>query len=256
MVQNNIIIENSNNELLNSNEPIIVELPAEIIDKPYIPVMTEKGINNIEQIYSSDTKRAFLTFDDGPSADVTELILDLLKQENIKATFFVLGERARIYPEIVKREYDEGHYIGNHGYSHVYKKIYESIDTAIDEYNRTEEAISDAIGIEGYHTNLFRFPGGSVGGYYDGIKQEIKKSLRERNIAYLDWNALTRDAEGKFTKEQLLQNLKDTVGEKNSLVILCHDAAGKILTYEVLPEIISYLREEGYTFGNMRELVE
>jgi len=65
-----------------------------------------------------------LTFDDGPTTSVTPKILDILKEENVKATFFVIGKSAEEHPEIVKRAYDEGHYIANHGYSHNYKSIY------------------------------------------------------------------------------------------------------------------------------------
>ena len=92
-------------------------------------------------------------------------------------------------------------------------------------------------------------------GIKDGNK-EAKKILEENNVVSLDWNSLTRDSEGKFTKEQLLHNFKLTVREQNSLVILLHDANGKILTYEVLKDIINYLIEEGYSFGNMKDLVQ
>ena len=97
-----------------------------------IPELTEQGKENIKNIYHSDTKRAFLTFDDGPSS-VTNTILDVLKQENVKATFFVLGSRVEAKPDVVKRIYDEGHFIANHGYSHVYESIYASPQAVLDE---------------------------------------------------------------------------------------------------------------------------
>ena len=216
----------------------------------------EEKMNNIKNIYKSDTKIAYLTFDDGPSKSVTPLILDVLKENNIKATFFVLGRYVKDNPDIVKRAYEEGHYIANHGYSHVYSSIYKSVDSVIEEYNRTEKEIRKAIGVSDYNSQLFRFPGGSVGGEYNDIKEKAKKELEKQNIAYLDWNALTRDAEGKFTKEELLQNLKSTIKKKNSIVILSHDASTKILTYEVLQDEIDYLKEAGYEFGDMRNLMK
>lgn len=76
--------------------------------------LTEEQLQAIENIYSQEEKSVFLTFDDGPTQAVTPFILDLLKQENIKATFFVLGNRAKANPELIKREFDEGHYIANH----------------------------------------------------------------------------------------------------------------------------------------------
>ena len=99
-----------------------------------IPKLTDEGKENVKNIYHSETKRAFLTFDDGPSS-VTNTILDVLKQENVKATFFVLGSRVEAKPDVVKRIYDEGHYIANHGYSHVYENIYASPQAVLDEYN-------------------------------------------------------------------------------------------------------------------------
>ena len=81
-----------------------------------LPNLTEQGKANLANIYKADTKKVYLTFDDGPSKTVTIPILDILKQENIKATFFVLGSRVDLYPDILKREYDEGHYIASHGY--------------------------------------------------------------------------------------------------------------------------------------------
>lgn len=216
---------------------------------------TQNIIKQINSIYHSDEKRVFLTFDDGPSKSVTPLILDLLKQENIKATFFLLGSRVNSNPEIVKREYEEGHYVTNHGYSHVYSSIYASPQAVIDEYNKTEEAIRNAIGKQDYNSYLFRFPGGTSGGKYKRIKQEAKDILEQNGIAHLDWNALTADAEGKNTIEAMLQYVKQTIGNKNSVVILMHDASDKILTYEMLPELISYLRENGYSFRNMYDLI-
>lgn len=222
----------------------------------YIPNMSAAGLENIKHIYSSDKKIAYLTFDDGPSNDVTGLILDVLKENKVKATFFVLGTQVEKYPGVIKREYDEGHYIGNHGYSHVYKKIYDTPQAVLEEYNKTNETIAKALNIKGYATHLFRFPGGAFGGSYDSIKEQARQLLSENKVAYLDWNTLTRDSEGKFTKEQLLQNFKLTVRGQKSIVILCHDAAGKILTYEVLPDIIKYLKDDGYEFGDMRDLIK
>lgn len=218
--------------------------------------LTDEQKDNILHIYrSTGEKRVFLTFDDGPTQSVTPLILDLLKQENIKATFFVLGNNARNNPDLIKREFNEGHYIANHGYSHKYSSIYASPEATLEEYNTTEQAIKDALGNQSYCSNLFRFPGGSNGGYYDEAKQASKALLRENGVVHLDWNSLSKDAEGANTKEALLQNIIDTMGEKDSVVILMHDASDKILTYEMLPDLIAYLREKGYKFENIYDLL-
>lgn len=222
--------------------------------KPKIK-QTQSMIEQINSIYESEEKRVFLTFDDGPSKTVTPLLLDLLDKEDIKVTFFVLGSRVELNPDLVKREYDEGHYIANHGYSHVYSRIYESPQTVIDEYTATEQAIKNAIGNQEYNSYLFRFPGGLPGGKSHGLKLEANDLLGQNGVAHIDWNALTGDAEGKKTIEEMLDYAKYTIGEKNSVVILMHDASDKILTYEMLPQLIAYLREQGYSFKNMYDLI-
>ncbi len=217
--------------------------------------LTQEQMGAIENIYTSEEKRVFLTFDDGPTTSVTPFILDLLKQENIKATFFVLGNRAKSNPDLIKREFEEGHYIANHGYTHKYSSIYTNSQTVLDEYNYTENCIQEALQNPDYHSRVFRFPGGSVGGYYKNIKREAKSYLRQNGIVSLDWNSLSKDAEGAHTKETLLQNVINTVGNKQSVVILMHDASDKILTYETLPSVIQYLRENGYSFKNLYDIL-
>lgn len=213
-------------------------------------------ISAIENIYNGEEgKRVFLTFDDGPSKDVTPHILDILDKYNIKATFFVLGNRVKMYPDIVKQEYEAGHYIANHGYSHKYSSIYKNVDSILKEYNKTEQAIREALGDETYSSNLFRFPGGSKGGPYEKIKKKARKELKEYGIAYLDWSALTYDAEGAKTKKEILSNLKETINGWNNVVILMHDAADKKITYETLEDVIKYLKKEGYEFKNIYDLM-
>ena len=195
----------------------------------------QKFIDSVKNIYNgTDGKRVFLTFDDGPTKEVTPHILDILDKYNIKATFFVLGTRVEQNPDILKREYDSGHYIANHSFSHKYSSIYKSADSVLEEYNRTENAIRVALGNNSYSSNLFRFPGGSYGGQYEKIKKEARKKLNENGIAYLDWSALTYDAEGAKTKDAILSNLKETINGWDNVVILMHDAADKKITYETL----------------------
>ena len=95
----------------------------------------------------------------------------------------------------------------------------------------------------------------AFGGYYKNIKKDAKQYLRQNGIVSLDWNSLSKDAEGAHTKETLLQNVIDTVGNKQSVVILMHDSADKILTYETLTNVIQYLRENGYTFKNLYDIL-
>ena len=229
---------------------------GEHVKKTLMPVYSENAKKGMKNIYNSDAKVAYLTFDDGPSQAVTPLVLDLLKEENIKVTFFVLGSNVKNNPEIVKREYLEGHYIANHGYSHNYAKIYSNSENVLKEYNKAEKEIQKAIGNTEYFSHLYRFPGGYYGGKYAKVKKEAGKILNENNISYIDWNVLTGDAEGANTKEKILSNIKKYTKDKGTIVVLMHDAASKILTYETLKDVIDYLRSEGYTFENFYNIMK
>ena len=221
-----------------------------------LPKLTDEGKENMKHIYSSDTKRAFLTFDDGPSNN-TNQILDILKERGIKATFFVLGSNVEKNPEIVKRMYDEGHFIANHGYSHVYSSIYQSPEAVLDEYNKCNQAVRDAIGEQEYNSHLFRFPGGFVGGKYAEIKNQADALLLQNDIVHVDWNALNGDSETtKPTLEYEMQRIIETTGNKQSIVILMHDAEAKKVTVEALPSIIDYLTGQGYTFENFYKIIK
>lgn len=232
-------------------------LKKELEEKRKTPVLTENGLNAIKNIYGAKKeKEVYLTFDDGPSSTVTPLILDVLKANNIKATFFVLGSRAELNPELIKRAYDEGHYIANHGYSHVYKSIYASKEEVLNEYNKTEQAIKNAIGKQDYNSHLFRFPGGSTGGKYHSLKEEAILMLEQNNVATLDWNCLSNDSAGAITKEEILTSVIETSNNKNSLVVLMHDAGDKILTYETLQDVINYFRQQGYVFKDMYDIIK
>ncbi len=220
-----------------------------------LPVPNPNSAEQIKSIYFSDEKQVYLTFDDGPSNNITPQILDILKEEGVPATFFVLGSRAELYPELVKREFDEGHYIANHGYSHKYSQIYASVQSVIDEYNMTEQAIQRALGTADFHSYLFRFPGGSSGGPYNDLKAEAKNTLWANSIASTNWNCLTGDAEALGrTKEELLARLAETANGRGSLIILMHDAADKQPTADALREIIPNYKNQGYVFKNFYEI--
>lgn len=256
MVATNAVDGNSTSENILVEGNKVVDSNEEVEQKHEVTEEEKNFINAVDNIYNGEEgKRAFLTFDDGPTKEVTPHILDILDKYNIKATFFVLGTRVKQNPDILKRAYESGHYIANHGYSHKYSKIYESVDTILEEYNKTEDAIREALGNPDYRSHLFRFPGGSKGGPYEKIKKEARTKLKEEGIAYLDWSALTYDAGGAKTKEDILKNLKDTLNGWDNVVILMHDAADKKITYETLEDVIKYLQEQGYAFKNIYDLM-
>ena len=206
-------------------------------------ILTPEKRDNITSIYEQKEKIAYLTFDDGPTNRCTPDILDILKENNISATFFVIGQRVEQNPELVKRAYKEGHFIANHTYSHQDQKLYQNRESFLEEILKTDKAISNAIGIENYHPHLFRFPCGSMVNY--SVKKKYISYLEEIDYTYLDWNCLNNDGVQKASSTTLLQYLKDTSRNKNTLVVLMHDSGDLNLTQNVLQNSIDYLKSEG-----------
>jgi len=213
-------------------------------------VVSDVFIDEVANLTKKSEKIAYLTFDDGPTTSVTPKILDILKEENVKATFFVIGKSAEEHPEIVKRAYDEGHYIANHGYSHNNSKLYKSLDSFKNEIEKTDVAIGKAIGKDDYCSHVFRFPNGFMSPNYKSKKKEAAKLLSEMNYTYIDWNCLNNDSVKKYSSNQLLNNLKKSCKNKNTLVVLMHDTKDVSNSSLVLKDSISYLRSQGYTFRN------
>ncbi len=216
-------------------------------------------IDKVNNIYNLTGKYVFLTFDDGPSYDeMTNNILDILKENNVKATFFMIGSMVKQYPTAVKRAYDEGHYIANHGYSTDNTVTYASANKVLEEYNETEDAIREAIGNNDYSSKLFRFPGGSTGSYTD-IKTEVKELLKQNKIAYIDWNADINDAAKKedgtrYTVEEMYQRMVETTENKNVIVLLMHNYGTATNSDQVLEKSITYLKNKGYEFKKISDL--
>lgn len=160
-------------------------------------------------------------------------------------------------PDTVKRIYDEGHYIANHGYSHVYSAIYSSPQAILDEFNQCNDAVKEVIQVPEYNSHLFRFPGGLVGGKYATIKSEASELLKQNDIMHVDWNSLTGDAEtNDLSIDFELKRLQETSEGKNSIIVLMHDAQAKKTTADALTNIISYLREQGYEFKNFYDVIK
>lgn len=218
----------------------------------FFNIDVETTLNDISK---SDEKKAYLTFDDGPTAKATGKILDVLKEEDVKATFFVVGKHVKENPELVKREYDEGHYIANHGYNHNNKLLYKDMEGFKNEIVSTDAEISKAIGAQNYCSHIFRFPNGYMSHIYTNQKKDALTVLHEMDYVYVDWNCLNRDSERKYSNAQLLNNLKKTAKNKGTLIILMHDTADVNKTYDVLKDSISYLKSQGYEFRNFYDFV-
>jgi peptidoglycan/xylan/chitin deacetylase (PgdA/CDA1 family) len=198
---------------------------------------------------SGEKKVAYLTIDDGPSRNNTPVILDILKANNAKATFFVLphANMDDIYTRII----NEGHELANHSFSHDMRKLYdpEDINFFAEDVFKAHEYITR----KGHTPVFFRFPGGS-GGRTDEVmapRLEIIKSLGYRHF---NWDVSTGDSDsgpaGKNV-EALVNNVILNTQNRKKLVILMHDTADKTATVQALPIIIESLRDMGYTFETL-----
>lgn len=203
-------------------------------------------VMTVDEIWKNTDKKkvAFLTFDDGPSK-YTPQILEILKNNNdMKATFFVLGTSAEAYPEYLKREVKEGHTIGNHTYSHNIKYFgSHTPQTFVQDVKKCDESIKRVLG-QDFKTNLVRFPGGSFN------HKSYENELLGAGFKHIDWNIENGDARRlNVPKEELINNVKKDIGTHNHLVILMHDSATKKTTVDALQEIINHLKTQGFEFG-------
>lgn len=174
-----------------------------------------EGIN-----YYFNPKTMYLTFDDGPSEKNTTAVLDILKEHNIKATFFLVGENVRKHPEVARRIAEEGHTIGIHCNRHEYDVIYESVESYLTDFQEAYDAIYEVTGVE---VKLFRFPGGSINAYNADVYEEIIEEMTERGFIYFDWNGCLEDAAAKTTPEQLIKNARESTLGRKKVVMLAHD---------------------------------
>ena len=194
----------------------------------------------------------YLTFDDGPTTSITPKVLDILKEKNVKATFFILnydenGEK------LVQREITEGHTVGIHGYSHNYKAIYQSVDAYMNNITKLQEKIKNSTG---YNATITRFPGGSsntVSRYNPGIMTKLVKEVPARGYKYFDWNVSSGDAGGTKTSQDVYNNVVNGLSKNRANVVLMHDFSGNTKTLNALADIIDYGINNGYTFSNITE---
>lgn len=186
-------------------------------------------------------KTVYLTFDDGPSDRVTPKILDVLAEEKVKATFFIIGKNVETRKDIIKRESDEGHTVAVHSYTHKYKDIYSSAESLIKDIDACNEVIKS---VTGKYSSVYRFPGGSY-----GLSQKFISAVTAHGLRYVDWNASTRDAEIiNATPAQLLNAAVTTSASSNYIVLLAHDSTSKSATAEALRDIIKHYKDNGYVF--------
>lgn len=194
----------------------------------------------------------YLTYDDGPGATVTPRLLDVLKQNKVKATFFVIGSNAENNSAILKRAAKEGHTIGIHTYSHNYGQIYSSPQAYLNDFHQTEKVIKK---ITGKKPRYFRFPGGGNNKYMSPeFQHEVLHELHKEGYIEMDWNAATGDATGRpYGAGEMVNIGLDSRFGRGPVFILAHDEDSKTLTPDVAAGLINAYRSKGAVFKGLNE---
>lgn len=260
-VDSDIEIETEPVELDEQYGDAIVDSDFDYVDYTESP-LTPEGYypeptvnNNLLDIFKNaegeTEKVCCLTFDDGPNAATTPEILDILKENNIKATFFELGEKLVANKDLAKRTYDEGHLLANHTYTQKYSTIYTSWDNMLSEIEMTSKLIEEVTDEPAY--KLVRMPGGSFNsGVYGSTKQEYRTKLAENGYYFIDWSVDSGD-NGSRSADEIVNYVKDYCGSK-SVVLLFEDNNSRKASVKALPEVIDYLKSCGYVFKRLDEI--
>ncbi|GAB6167570.1 polysaccharide deacetylase family protein [Clostridium carnis] len=203
--------------------------------------------NNDEKNNISNKKEIYLTFDDGPSYEITGKVLDILKENEVKATFFLIGNQIKDKEEIVKRINEEGHSIGLHTFTHKYKCIYCNEDTFIEEMIECQNEINKVVGVS---PNIIRFPGGS----YKHLNKCYLEKLHNNNFKVYDWNLDNTDGlNPKLSPYKLYRKAINAGDGLQRIILLMHCTDMHKNTCEALPKIIEYYKSQGYEFKTINE---
>lgn len=195
---------------------------------------------------SPEKRQIALSFDDAPDTHFTPQVLDALKKENVKATFFVVGNRSEKHPEIIKRIIQEGHAIGNHSYNH---PNFAKLDDAAfrEQITKTDQILKRLIG---YRPVIVRPP-------YGNITEDQIKWLVSQNRKIINWNVDSLDWKGLSAEQVAINVLADI---QPGSIVLQHSAGGKgedlSGTVKAIPTIIKKLRADGVEFVTIPELLE
>lgn len=245
------------NELQAEKASLEKQLPTVTLEHPdgtlpYQSLYPEMKVDPQPVFSEPSGKAAYLTFDDGPSAN-TYQILDALKESGQKATFFIVAKNIPGHEDALRRMAEEGHTVAIHTYSHDYRGIYASVEAYLEDFHQAYEAIYKACGV---HPTLFRFPGGSVNAYNHALYQELIAEMLRRGFVYHDWSVSSEDATGKdYSPEELTAFVMEGAAKMKKPVILMHDSGEKKNTAAAVPEMVRQLNEAGYTCAPLTEQV-
>jgi len=191
-------------------------------------------------------KQVALTFDDGPDVCYTPQILDILKQNNVKATFFIVGLNAQAHPQMIRRIVNEGHAIGNHTWDHpVLLKL--SADRVKEEVQKTEQLLYNITGLK---TAMFRPPYGST-------TPQLIDEISSLGYKIIDWSVDTRDWD-KTPVSQIMDHVSNEIYPGGIILQHCSGSKSEHLsnTVKTLPQIISLLKSQGYSFVMVQDLLD
>ncbi|MCI9081935.1 MAG: polysaccharide deacetylase [Lachnospiraceae bacterium] len=236
-------VENQNQKNAGSPEGKIPDTVSDNTMPDSQEAQTDGNAAKTDHIIPEEERRkVYLTFDDGPSEN-TARILDILKEHNVKATFFVTGNEEETAKELYRRIVDEGHTLGMHSFTHKYDVIYQSLDAYIEDMTHLQSYLEEVTGVT---TNFIRFPGGSSNHVSNVDMHELIRYVNEQGFTYFDWNVASGDATSQvYTPDELVQNVINDVVKYDTSVVLMHDSSAKGTTVEALAPMIDQLQEMG-----------
>ncbi|WP_312653347.1 polysaccharide deacetylase family protein [Aminipila sp.] len=200
-----------------------------------------------DKITENDGKVVYLTFDDGSSENTLQ-ILDLLKENNIKATFFFNTSENQTADSIIKEAYDNGHAVGvltSTDYN--YDAIYSSVRNYMKDFDKSYNRIYQ---VTGEKPEILRFPGGSINEYNKADYKSLIEQIVSRGLVYFDWNVCADDGSGKTSKESMVINATKLPSKADKCIVLMHDN-GNDNTCQALKEIIQFYKDNGYDFQKL-----
>lgn len=233
---------------VNTNRPGTYELTYTVIDNANNKTeVKRKIIVQKKKTYSGGSGVIYLTFDDGPQSGSTDKILNILKEEGIKATFFVTCKGPDY---LIQREYREGHTIALHTATHNYSQVYSSVNNYFNDLNKVSTRVKNLTGID---SKIIRFPGGSSNTvsrrYQKGIMTTLTRDVLNKGYHYFDWNVDADDAVGcvkSASPSCVYNNVTQRLRKNRINIVLMHDV--KPYTANALKDIIRYAKNNGYTF--------
>ncbi|MEH2241701.1 polysaccharide deacetylase family protein [Nostoc sp.] len=218
--------------------------PSAKVENPTFTVPAKFQGKTVYQVHPRNKEKVIaLSIDDGPWPKTTLEMLDILKQNDVKATFFWVGQALQANPDLAKREVAEGYAIGNHTWHHWYRRMDEA--TAKSEIDRTTDLIYKTTGVK---TALFRPPGGF-------LNNGLAAYAKSQKDAVIMWSLTSADTDPHAKPQAFVNNVLK--GAKPGSIVLMHDGGGdRQRTVQALPQIISGLKEQGYRFVTIPELLE